>query len=571
VNPVSATEQGVDFTDINVETPDIERITADYRHLQEAWGAARDPGTRLAVFNEWDALRRRLASWEALTKLRFDQDTKNAERKAARESLDELSPKLTALEIEMQRLLLTSPHRKDLEERLGSHLFALWNADITAFTPAIEADLTEESHLEAQYTELLAGADLEIEGKRVNLAGIEPYSQSPDRAVRHRAQQVRSGFFAAHAAELDQIYDKLVSLRHAMARKLGFDNFIDLGYRRMHRLDYDQTDVERYRDQVVHHIVPIAHDIVRRRAGALGLQEPAFWDEAISSPLGNPAPKGDHDWIVARGRHALASVHPEIGAFYAMMIDRQLVDLKNRDGKAGGGYCTSFPDYGVPYVFANFNGTHGDVHVLVHEMGHAFQDWKSKTLPAFDYLTPTYESAEIHSMSIEYLASPFMEQFFGEDAERFRHLQLEDAMLFLPYGVAVDHFQHLVYAKPEANSADRHRMWQQMEARYLPWRRYGDLAYWAKGGMWQCKEHVYHMPFYYIDYTLALCCALQFWVRSREDYGSAVADYVALCARGGEAPFKDLVRSANLTSPFDNGALARVAAEASAALAREVG
>jgi len=565
VNPIAASA-GVDFKDIHVETPDVEKVAVDYRQLRERWEAASAAPARLAVFEQWDALRRRLASWQALTKLRFDQDTTSTERKAEREHLDEISPKLTALETEMQRLLLASPHRKDLEDRLGAHLLKLWEADITSFTPAIEADLTHESNLESQYTELMAGARLAIDGHHVNLTGIEPYAQSPDRALRHRAQLARAKFFAAHADEFDRIYDELVSVRHAMARKLGFSNFTGLGYRRMHRVDFDQAEVERYREHVVRHIVPLAKKIVQRRGDALGLTELAYWDEGLSSPTGNPAPQGDHDWIVAQGREALAQVHPEIGDFYGMMVERRLIDLRNRDGKAGGGYCTAFPDYGVPYVFANFNGTHGDVHVLVHEMGHAFQDWKSRSLPAYDYLTPTYESAEIHSMSMEYLSAPFMESFFGRDAERYRRQQLEDAVLFLPYGVSVDHFQHLVYARPEAGPAERHRMWQEVEARYLPWRRYGDLAHFAKGGFWQAKEHVYHVPFYYIDYTLALCCALQFWVRSRENYEQAVTDYIALCARGGEAAFKDLVRSANLSSPFDDGTLARVASAAGAEL-----
>jgi M3 family oligoendopeptidase len=262
----------------------------------------------------------------------------------------------------------------------------------------------------------------------------------------------------------------------------------------------------------------------------------------------------------------LTKVHPEIGGLYRMMIDRRLVDLRNREHKAGGGYCMSFPDYGVPYVFANFNGTHGDVHVLVHEMGHAFQDWKSRNLPVLDYITPTMESAEIHSMSMEYLTAPHMEAFFGPDAERYRHLHLEDSLLFLPYGVAVDHFQHLVYAAPGSGPAERHAMWQRMEARYLPWRRYGDLSYFERGGLWQAKAHIYQAPFYYIDYTLALCCALQFWARSRREYAGAVADYVALCSRGGQAPFLDLVRSANLASPFEEGALGGVVDEARSAL-----
>jgi len=563
---VPASAHGIAFDEIRVQQPQLDEVAAAYRDLRERWETARDTNARLEVFNTWDALRRRLSSWAALTRLRFDQDTTDSERKRQREFLDEISPKLLALESDMQRRLLSSPHRGELEGTLGRHLLTLWQDDVAAFDPVIEADLTLESKLESRYTELIAGARLEIEGAQVNMAGLEPYLQHRDRDVRHRAHACRDAFFGAHAAELDTIYDDLVRIRHRMARTLGYENFIGLAYKRLHRTDFTSLDVERYRDEVVRHVVPLAQEIVERRRGALGIDELRFWDESMASPEGNPVPRGDDDWVVARGRSALGLVHPEIGEFYEMMVAKGLVDLHNREGKAGGGYCTGFADYGLPYIFANFNGTHGDVHVLVHEMGHAFQDWKSRMLPAYDYLTPTYESAEIHSMSIEYLASPHMELFFEGDAERYRRQQLEDAMLFLPYGVAVDHFQHLVYAAPERRPEERHAMWLQMEKRYLPWRRYGDLQRFAAGSVWQAKSHIYQAPFYYIDYTLALCCALQFWARSRRDYASAVADYVSLCARGGEAAFADLVRSANLRSPFEEGVLAQVVGAARDAL-----
>lgn len=566
MNTLAAPEDGIAFEQIHIERPDLAAMTAAYADLHARWEAAADPSARVAVFYRWDALRRRVSSWSSYTRLRFDQDTADATRKADVEYLDDVAPKLARLETDFQRVLLTSPHRGDIERELGAHVLKLWEADVATFVPAIETDLTRESNLETAYTELIAGARLEIDGKQVNLAGLEPHLQNHDREARHRAQAVRDGFFRAHGDELDSIYDELVQLRHGMARTLGFDDFIGLGYTRMHRVDYGRAEVERYREQVARDIVPIARQVIERRRAELGVKTMMFWDEPMASGQPNPAPQGDAEWIVARGAEALIKVHPEIGRLYRMMIDRGLVDLRNREHKAGGGYCTSFPDYGVPYVFANFNGTHGDVHVLVHEMGHAFQDWKSRRLPALDYLTPTMESAEIHSMSMEYLVAPHMEAFFGPDAERYRRQHLEDALLFLPYGVAVDHFQHLVYAAPECGPAERHKMWRRMEERYLPWRQYGDLQYFAGGGLWQAKGHIYLAPFYYIDYTLALCCALQFWARSRREYAGAVADYVALCARGGQSAFLDLVQSAGLASPFEEGALSAVVEEARRAL-----
>ena len=178
-------------------------------------------------------------------------------------------------------------------------------------------------------------------------------------------------------------------------------------------------------------------------------------------------------------------------------------------------------------------------------MGDAFQNYQSRDLQGFDYLWPTFESCEIHSMSLEHLAYPHIGLMVGEDAaERYRRMHLIQSLAFLPYGVCVDHFQHEVYANPEASPAERHAMWKRLEAIYLPWRDYGDIAYFGGGARWQAQLHIYGMPFYYIDYTLAECCALQFWVKSRTDYAQALQDYVALCGRGGAAPFQALVASA---------------------------
>jgi M3 family oligoendopeptidase len=255
-----------------------------------------------------------------------------------------------------------------------------------------------------------------------------------------------------------------------------------------------------------------------------------------------------------------------MGTFFRMLREHELMDLKGRPGKAGGGYCTMFPEWGAPFIYANFNGTKGDVVVFTHEMGHAFQGWSSRNKPVQDQVWPTMESAEIHSMSLEFLTWPWMEQFFGADASRFRQQHLAETLLFIPYGVAVDHFQHLVYARPEASADERNAMWQEVERLYLPWRTYGGIPALARGAFWQKQGHIYGMPFYYIDYTLAATCALQFWVRASTDPKKALDDYITLCRRGGEAPFRDLCQGAGLRAPFDDGALLDIVSRAAAEL-----
>jgi M3 family oligoendopeptidase len=551
------------FSDIAEPRPTRAGLVASYRDI----GAALDRGDRAAAVADWDRLRRRYDTWSALVHLRFAQDTTDENAKADRDYADTLSPEGADLENALKRRLLADGDRPAVAALVGGHALRLWETDVTTFDPLIKPDLEEEARVSARYTELLASAKLQIAGKMVHLAGLGPYAEDPDRSVRHAAETVRWRFFEANAGALDELYGQLVQLRHGMARKLGFATYTKLGYRRLRRVDYGPDDVARYREQVVRHVVPLVGRLLEARRAENGWDRLRYWDEALVDPAGNPKPAGDHDVLVDAAAAMFDGLDPRLAAFYRSMREGGFMDLKNRPGKAGGGFCTSFPTEGVPFIFANFNGTHHDIGVFTHEMGHAFQNWESRGQPGVDYLWPTMEAAEINSMGLEFLSYPGIGKLVGEAAaDRFRRMHLIGALAFLPYGVCVDHFQHEVYARPDASPAERHAMWARLERIYMPWTDYGDLGFLLKGGRWQAKPHIYGSPFYYIDYTLAQCCAMQFWVKSRRDYRAAMEAYVALCARGGSAPFQDLVRSAGLVSPFAEGALADVVREAEAVL-----
>ncbi len=300
-----------------------------------------------------------------------------------------------------------------------------------------------------------------------------------------------------------------------------------------------------------------------QQAARLGVDPLMAWDEGLFDPAGNPAPQGDADWMMDRAAEMFAELDDDMSQLFGQMRDGQLMDLQCRAGKGGGGYCSELPDFGLPFIFANFNGTMHDVGVFTHEMGHAYQVHASRHQPLADYLLPTMESCEIHSMGLEFLSWPQMGLFFGaEEAERFRRIHLAQRLAVLAYIVAVDHFQHLVYAEPHCTADDRAAMWQQMERTYLPTLRWGDLAHPASGRRWHAQLHLFTAPFYYIDYGLALTCALQLWVHAEEDRAGTMARFGELCRRGGEAPFGELVRGAGLVSPFAEGCLERVVRQA---------
>jgi M3 family oligoendopeptidase len=547
------------------EKPTLASLQSAQSVCLNALDTAKCVAEKLVAIRHWDSHRKLVDTWASLVYVRFSQDTRDAQAKADRDYADALWPDLTELSVAVKQRLLADPDQPELARQLGHHLLDLWQLDVDAFNPAMKVAMEQEAKLCAQYTELCASASIPFKGETQNLSSLRAWLDDPDRDCRHEANQLYWGFYYEHRQAFDTIFDELTQLRHGMGLQLGFKQFTPLGYRRMQRLDYDAADVAQYRQQVLTDIVPLCQQIIAQRRERLKLDHVCFWDEGIADLAGNPIPPLTEAMLPA-AQQMFDLTHPALGQFFSMMTHTGLIDLDARPGKAGGGYCTFLASAGWPFIFCNSNGSMDDAVTLIHEIGHAFQAYNSQHVPISDLQWPTSESAEIHSMALEFLTFDSAHCLFGAEADRYQRIHLEKSLLFLPYGVAIDHFQHLVYENPQASAAERHQMWQWVEKLYMPWRDYGDLPGLADGSLWQQKQHIYNSPFYYIDYTLALCCALQFWVKSRRDAGAAMADYMALCTRGGTAPFGQLVKSAGLVSPFEAGALKSVAEQVKAAL-----
>ncbi len=548
----------IHFNELKAPQPSIDDVADESGDILDKIQSSQQLDDVLDSMQQWDRQRREVGTYLALVYLRFTQDTADQQAKAAKDESDAMRPRFTELDNSIKKALVQHPLRTELEQKVGTQMFSLWESEIPTFDPAIAEDLVEESGLESQYTALTASAEFEFNGETHNHSTIGKYREYADRELRHGAEKIKWQWFDEHGEELDDIYDKMVKLRHTMAGKLGFDNYVELGYLKMCRVDYDQQDVARYRQMVQQHVTPLGAVIRQKQAEQLGIGKTMYWDEAVYLKEGNPLPPEDYDTMIQLAQQMFDQLGYGLDDFFKLMTGGGYMDLQSRKGKAGGGYCMSFDTIGMPFIFANFKGTRADVEVFTHEMGHAFQGYASRNQPWLDYLWPTYESCEIHSMGLEFLTYPQMDLFFDDRADEFRRIHLASSLMFLPYGVSVDEFQHRVYEKPEATRSERHAMWKEIEQAYMPFVDYGDLPHAPKGGRWHDKQHIFRSPFYYIDYTLAQTCALQFWIRAEQDRSQAMDDYVALCRRGGEAPFQQLVQSANLISPFEQGCLEEV-------------
>ncbi len=472
-----------------------------------------------------------------------------------------MQPKYQGLVTKYFTAMVNSPFRSELEAKWGKQLFTIASLSLKSFTPEIIDDLVQENKLSSEYSKLIASAKIIFEGEERNLAQLTPFQLSTDRSMRKKAADARYGFLEENEPKLDELYDQLVKIRTQIAKKLGYNSFVELAYIRLNRSDYDAGKVADFRQQVLDYIVPVASKLKERQRARIGVERIHYYDDDFSFPSGNAVPKGDPDWIVEQGRLMYAEMSPETDEFYNFMTDSGLLELVSKKGKRGGGYCTYISEYKAPFIFSNFNGTAGDIDVLTHEVGHAFQVYCSRDFQVPEYYFPTLEACEIHSMSMEFIAWPWMELFFKEDADKYKFIHLSNALEFIPYGVAVDEFQHRIYEQPDMTPAERKQMWREIERKYLPHRVYDDQAYLERGGFWQKQAHIYKSPFYYIDYTLAQICALQFWKRSQENPNNAWQDYLRLCKQGGSQSFTELVRVAGLISPFEKGCVASVIGE----------
>jgi oligoendopeptidase, M3 family len=549
------------FNDYKYERPDLDAVRETIAKLTAAMRNAKTFEEAMAVVREESAFSKRLMTMSTLAEIRFTLNTEDPFYKAEQEFFDEASPVISALSLEFAKALTETPFRAQLAERYGQQMFTNAELNVKRMSPALVPFMQEENRLCSEYQALAASCKVEFNGEVCNNYGLLKYMESPDRDVRKAAFEAWAGFFVENEAKLDEIYDKLVHLRHKMANAMGYDTFTPLGYLNMGRTDYDAEDVARFRAQVVEHIVPACVELRRRQAERIGVEKLHYYDESYAFTDGNAAPVGDRDFMVGCAQKMYRELSKETGEFFDFMVEHELLELETRPNKAVGGYCTFIPDYDSPFIFSNFNGTSADVDVLTHEAGHAFEAFcasRNQELP--EYYFSTSEVNEIHSMSMEFFAYPWMELFFGAQAPKYRFSHMADALQFIPYGACVDEYQHIVYANPDLTPAERTAAWKELEKKYLPDRSYDGNAFMEKGGFWMQKLHIFLYPFYYIDYTLASMGAFEFYGKMQEDHAAAWADYYRLCCAGGSQPYLALLKLANLSNPFAEGSVARAIA-----------
>lgn len=541
------------FNDFVYERQDFDVVGEKLQKTVESFNNAKTAEEQITIIKGFFDLLDNVYSHATIASIRNSINTKDEFYEEEMKYYDEKGPVLSNFLNNFLKVVYKSEYKKELEKEFGTLMFKEIELQLKTFDQKIIPLLIEENKYSREYSNLIAAAEILFNGEVHNLSQMGKYSKSLDREVRKNAQLAVSGFFKSKEEEIDQIYDKLVSIRNEIALVLGYENYVQLGYDRMGRTDYNHKDVYSYREQIKKEVVPAVVSLNKRRQKRLNVDKLKSYD-TISFLSGDPLPKGTKDELVAAASKMYKEMSKETDEFFKFMLNHDLFDLESKPGKMGGGYCTYIANYEAPFIFANFNGTAGDVDVLTHEAGHAFQVFSSRHHLS-NQRWPGMESAEIHSMSMEFFAWPWMELFFKEDKEKYYFTHLAGAISFLPYGALVDEFQHEVYLNPELTPKQRKQLWRRLEKTYIPDRDYDNDEMLEKGTYWFRQGHIFGSPFYYIDYTLAQVCAFQYWTKSRENKEEAWKSYYHLCTLGGTKAFKELLKEGNLDSPFIDGTI----------------
>lgn len=546
------------FEEYPLRVPNVKRIEKKIEGFIEDLNNATCKEDAIKVLKKFFKLNDDLSTDFNVIMIRNTIDTRDPVYEKAMEKLDEGMPLITSISNRFVKELLNSKYIDDLKEKFGAHLFNMYENSLRCFDDAIIEEKVEENKLVTQYQKLMASAKIEYKGETLNLSQLGKYLSSKDKEERYQAAKLYYGFIEEHDKEFGDIYDRLVKLRDQMAKKLGFKNFVELGYLNLGRLDYDASMVKEYRKQIEEVVVPVVSKLRKRQVRRNDIKNPNFLDYNVDFKSGNAKPIGNSEFLVSKASEMYHDMSKESGEFFDFMVDNHLMDLDAKEGKSGGGYMTYMPRYKAPFIFSNSNGTSQDVDTLTHEVGHAFQGYLSGAIKVPDYRAPGLEACEVHSMSMEFFAYPYMELFFGDQADKYRFSHLDGAISFLPYGVEVDEFQTWVYEHPEATHEERCAFWRELDKKYRPWIKYGDFKYLDKGTIWIRQSHIFGSPFYYIDYTLAQVLALQFKCEMDKNKEKAWKKYLKLLKLGGKYPFRELLEKAHLRNPFIDGNVKKV-------------
>ncbi len=466
--------------------------------------------------------------------------------------IENVEPRIKPAQFALEKIYVEHPQRKNLPKARYEVLDRDILNHVSLFRPENVELETEEARLSQQYQKLMGAQTVQFQGREHTLVQMSRYLEEPDRALRQQAWELVSQRRQQDAAQCEDLFQKLLNIRHQIATRAGFPNYRDYAFRQKGRFDYGPADCEAFHDAVEREMVPVARQLQEQRRKQLKVDSLRPWDLGVD-PLNRAAlkPFANASELLERAGRIFQHVDPALAAHFQEMRDLNLLDLENRKGKAPGGYQSNLSESRHPFIFMNAVGLQRDVETLLHEAGHAFHAQAVRHEDLYSYRNAPIEFCEVASMAMELLGNEFLEEFYSpQDARRARKVHLEGVIGFFPWMATVDAFQHWIYTHPNHSLDERRQAYLGLMDRFggmVDWSGYPE----ARANSWHRQLHIFIHPFYYVEYGIAQLGAIQVWVNSRKNRLDAVKSYKQALALGGSRPLPELFAQAGCRFQFD--------------------
>ena len=548
---------GWKFSELKVPKPNFDAIKTLYEDAIERVGNARSADDVLEVIFENNLLVRRVREMIEICSIRHAMDTLDERYAADQKWADEFIPVFDKLELDFKEAVYDSPFKDELEEKMGSRYFVKTEVKRKTVRDETVPLRQREQELVNEYDDILFSGKKIVAGKENSFIDLQELFSHEDRNIRKEAFKAFSEILSENEDRLEKVWDELVKVRTQIANILGFDSYVPVGYLERERLDYGREEVAKFREQVVEEIVPLCKKLYEAQAKRLGIDELMVYDEGFVFPDGNAKPLGDAEQMMSQIIEMLREMSPETDEFISFVLDHELIDYKPRPEKAFREFYTMLPYHKAPFMFEHFSGSAEDVQYLSESLGHAFAAYRaSRTHSLEEYYYASSDISEINAMAMIQFINKYADRLFGEDAWKYEFGNLQYFMTFIPFGVAVDEFQHICYDNPNMSPKERTYEWHKLEEKYTPWRKYDEEdEFMQRGGYWYHKFHFFYAPLYYIEYVLATVNAMEMYRKYIERPGIAWKEYLELVDVGGSKGYLEILKQANLTPVYEDGAV----------------
>lgn len=548
----------IDFNRIKYERIDFDDTKLLIKKLISDLKAAKTFKSYISIVDKITSIQSHIEEMADYADIRNMRDLTDEYYKDEIEYWNSMKPNFDLLFLPFYEEINNSRFKELLLKRMPNNLFKIIEYQIRITSDKNIELLKRENELKNQYRNL-NNSKIHYDGEDKNINYITGLFSNKDRTIRKKAHDAINDFYYHHRDEYTDILFELINVRNEIAKNLGFNNYVQYSLYKHKRIGYDYIDIEKFRNNIVHYIIPLCEKLNNWQKHELGLEELKYYDTTFFNEMPKLKVYGEN--LLNKLRKSFIEVDNDLSNLYNDMLDNNYIDFIKKDNKVNFSITNYLTERGIPVITGNYKNSYLDVQTTTHEMGHSFQKYcvsiKDKEYivsPLLKY--PNMEIAEMFSFGMELIMMSHVNDLFEDgDDKKYRFMKIYNLVVNLPYICMVDEFQQLIYSSYNLKKDDIKKIWRKLVTKYHLEKNNNGHMNLDDGGYFYRQSHIYLDPFYYIDYALSYVGAFAIWNSCHNNITifkeiGGVASYFS---------FEYLIDKYHMPNPFDKDTVKNIA------------